>query len=418
MTSISREGVLQFGNPLDHDPEKRYFSKGGRPGDLAARQCQSQPKLKYHERVLPFSQSLKERFRAERLRYSYSVPYSSDCTMPASKLTKRKVSDRKAQKDLSDDDIDMKRSTKPKRVSVPDNPWFASSPSKRWGEFFFLAYSPFWIILCLGIVVPLQLYEFYQELEYLLLGLVCALPCWAVPLVLVGQADSGLPFYRRYWFKANLWIAIFGFVGNYFWTHYFYTVLGATYSFPSYKLNHVPLTTFLLTHSYFLFYHMISNLTIRRLRHAIRDLPSPVRFLIQAVYIVGLSYVTALMEAVTIANFPYYEMVDRKAMYLYGSFFYAIYFFASFPMFFRLDEDPGKPWTLSQTAIDSLAAAMLVTILLDLWRISLGPIVKIPWGASLEQCAAHGLPWLADAGSKILPKIRVQSDLITGPQSL
>jgi cycloeucalenol cycloisomerase len=36
-----------------------------------------------------------------------------------------------------------------------------------------------------------------------------------------------------------LWIAIFGFVGNYFWTHYFYVVLGATYSFPSYKINYV-----------------------------------------------------------------------------------------------------------------------------------------------------------------------------------
>lgn len=27
----------------------------------------------------------------------------------------------------------------------------------------------------------------YDELEYLLLGLVCAVPCWALPLVIVGQ---------------------------------------------------------------------------------------------------------------------------------------------------------------------------------------------------------------------------------------
>jgi hypothetical protein len=32
---------------------------------------------------------------------------------------------------------------------------------------------------------------------------------------------------RRYWVKCNLWIFIFGWVGNYFWTHYFYVVLGA-----------------------------------------------------------------------------------------------------------------------------------------------------------------------------------------------
>lgn len=37
--------------------------------------------------------------------------------------------------------------------------WLASNPSRRWGELFFLAYSPFWIVLCLGVVVPLQLYE-------------------------------------------------------------------------------------------------------------------------------------------------------------------------------------------------------------------------------------------------------------------
>lgn len=88
------------------------------------------------------------------------------------------------------------------------------------------------------------------------------------------QEEANKPWYNRYWFKvrlkfmqfpfsidvfniswvvldwqtsfcecftpqANVWIAIFGFVGNYFWTHYFYTVLGAIYTFPSYKINHV-----------------------------------------------------------------------------------------------------------------------------------------------------------------------------------
>ena len=39
--------------------------------------------------------------------------------------------------------------------------------------------------------------------------------------------------------QANVWVAIFGYVGNYFWTHYFFVVLGAIYTFPSYKINHV-----------------------------------------------------------------------------------------------------------------------------------------------------------------------------------
>ncbi|CAM6083009.1 unnamed protein product [Calypogeia fissa] len=288
--------------------------------------------------------------------------------------------------------------------------WLAPNLSQRWGELFFLAYSPFWIVLCLCVVVPLQLYEKFQELEYLILGLICAVPTFTLPIFFVGKEDAKQPWYKRYWVKANLWIFIFGYVGNYFWTHYFYTVLGATYSFPSYKLNHVPLTTFLLTHSYFLFYHMISNFTIRRLRYAISGIQSLfARILIEAVWIFVLSVVTALMEAVTIAYFPYYEMVDRGAMYKYGTFFYAIYFFVSFPMFYRLDADPQRTWTLSQTAIDSLGAAMLVTILLDLWRITLGPIVDIPWAASLEQCASFGLPWLQDT-TKIMPKVHAETN--------
>ena len=41
--------------------------------------------------------------------------------------------------------------------------------------------------------------------------------------------------------QANLWIAIFSFIGNYFWTHYFYSLLGARYTFPSWRLNDVRL---------------------------------------------------------------------------------------------------------------------------------------------------------------------------------
>lgn len=37
--------------------------------------------------------------------------------------------------------------------------WLAPNPSKRWGELFFLLYTPFWLTLCLGIVIPFNLYE-------------------------------------------------------------------------------------------------------------------------------------------------------------------------------------------------------------------------------------------------------------------
>ena len=37
--------------------------------------------------------------------------------------------------------------------------WLAEDGSKRWGEAFFLLYTPFWLTLCLGIIVPFKLYE-------------------------------------------------------------------------------------------------------------------------------------------------------------------------------------------------------------------------------------------------------------------
>ncbi|WVZ96099.1 hypothetical protein U9M48_041780 [Paspalum notatum var. saurae] len=269
--------------------------------------------------------------------------------------------------------------------------WLAADGSKRWGEAFFLLYTPFWLTLCLGVVVPFKLYERFTELEYLIVGLVSAVPAFVVPLFLVGKADSIRSLKDRYWVKANLWIIIFSYVGNYFLTHYFFTVLGASYTFPSWKMNNVPHMTFLLAHVCFLFYHMASNMTLRRLRHSTAHLPHSIRWLFETAWILALSYFIAYLETLAIANFPYYEFIDRDMMYKVGSLFYAIYFIVSFPMFSRIDEEDEK-WNLSRVAVDSLGAAMLVTILLDLWRIFLGPIVPIPESRRCSQQQA-GLAW-------------------------
>ncbi|THU50554.1 hypothetical protein C4D60_Mb06t21470 [Musa balbisiana] len=81
--------------------------------------------------------------------------------------------------------------------------WFASNPSKRWGEAFFLLYTPFWLTLCLGIIVPYKLYEKFTELEYLILGLVSAAPAFLIPLLIVGKADSDKCWRDRYWLKGT-----------------------------------------------------------------------------------------------------------------------------------------------------------------------------------------------------------------------
>jgi len=215
------------------------------------------------------------------------------------------------------------------------------------------------------------------------LGLLVSTPSWLIPLLFPSEVDKKLPLTQQYWLKANIWVAIFSYVGNYFWTHYFYKVLHAYYSFPvDIQLNKVPFFLYMVTHAYFITYHTFTTIVLRRFfTYKLGILYYPLTIIV--VFI--LSYVTALMEAVTIASVPYYYFEDRVSMYIYGSAFYGIYFYVSFPMFYRIDEHKEK-WSISRCIIDSLAACMLVTIILDLTRLALEfsslsfkPLETLPW---------------------------------------
>ena len=96
--------------------------------------------------------------------------------------------------------------------------WLAATPGKRWAEVFFLKYSVCWIVFFfLGIVVP-RTYERFDEWGYFLVGLAIALPPLVVPLLLGGgQGTPNTPLLQRFWVKANVWIAILSFIGNYLW---------------------------------------------------------------------------------------------------------------------------------------------------------------------------------------------------------
>lgn len=68
----------------------------------------------------------------------------------------------------------------------------------------------------------------------------------------------------------------------------------------------VPITLYFMTHAYFCFYHSLSNVCIRRARHAVSDLGPGARRLTTAVVVFLLAYATAYGETLTIAHFPYY----------------------------------------------------------------------------------------------------------------
>ena len=208
------------------------------------------------------------------------------------------------------------------------------------------------------------------------------------------------------------------------------------------SLSKVPFALYLRTHAYFVFYHSLGNVCIRAALRKFggdgeggngggkgrgksskgnssssssssslsllfrRRLRRP---LVVALVVFPLSYFTAFMETLTISHFPHYRFRDRSRMYSVGSLFYALYFFVSFPWFFAMDEDEedgaaggeqggekGKRegrkerWSLGRAATDALAAGMLVTILLDAWRLCFGGIVPV----SELPARRLRLPWM------------------------
>lgn len=245
--------------------------------------------------------------------------------------------------------------------------------AKRDYEMLALRYSVVWITI-FAIVIVTQAYESFTENGYMALCGSLAAPLLLQPFLLPTRSENALPFYLRYSFKATLWIAIFSFIGNYWYTHYFYSVLQAKYTFPAHRTNNVPISMFFATHFYFITYHTFSNMLLRAIETSY--VPSTLRTIYFWSTVCAFSYFTAFMETLTISSFPYYAFpTELKArVYTHGSAFYGLYFIASFPLFYRLDEYVGvvrgaKPHTVFQTVVEVAACGMIVLQMLDFCRL-------------------------------------------------
>lgn len=276
---------------------------------------------------------------------------------------------------------------RPRRDKALYSKWGLAPKSnfpKRCTELWFFGYAIVWISV-MAFVVASGCYEAFTASTYICVCGGLALPLYLQPLLrpgLTGEAD--VPIALRHSFRANVWLAIFGFAGNYWYTHYFYSVLGAAYTMPSYRLNDVPIAMFFATHFYFCFYHVISNCMLRKIDSYE---PSKHRFLFKLAAVTSLSYLTAFLETFTISSFPYWTFQDRDSAYILGSAFYGIYFMVSFPMYYSLDELPptvvlpaganviGARQSLVSIVKDALAASILVLYLLDFVRL----ILAIPF---------------------------------------
>ena len=163
---------------------------------------------------------------------------------------------------------------------------------------------------------------------------------------------------------------MFSFIGNYWYTHYFYGVLNAKYTFDAHRLNDVPIALYFMTHAYFMFYHVLSNCALRKTQRSFAR--GPRRFAFECALIAVMAYTTAFMESLTICGFPYYSFEDRDMAYTLGSAFYGIYFLVSFPMFLAVDESPAAKKTHAETFWEAMGSSMAVLCLLDFVRLRLG----------------------------------------------
>ena len=256
------------------------------------------------------------------------------------------------------------------------------NPSKHHAEIFILKYSAVWI-LSVGVVIASRAYEWWGRWGYIVYCGACAAPYVVTPLLRPLKGDrtpaGASSIATWYILKANAWIAVFSFIGNYWYTHYFYGVLKANYTFDAHRLNDVPISMYLMTHAYFMFYHALTNCALRFVKNKYED--DAARWVFTCALVAVMAYTTAFMESLTICGFPYYTFADRDKAYTLGSAFYGIYFLVSFPMFLRVDEDVvgggkrggGKGRTTHWTTFwEAMGSGMAVLCLLDFVRVHLG----------------------------------------------
>ena len=264
-----------------------------------------------------------------------------------------------------------------------------TEPSKRAYEIFALSYTPVWIF-AFGCIVAFGLYENFDNWSYMKVCVGLSLPFLLQPIVLpsggeffstnYSSPDTKRPLFERYSFKANVWIAVYSFIGNYWYTHYFYSVLRAKYTMPAHRLNNVPLALYFATHFYFSTYHVFSNLLLRKI--VTTYVPGIARTILYVTVVLTFAYFTAFMETLTISAYPDYSFEDRNMAYTIGSAFYGIYFIVSFPAFFvfdtTIDDDQPKQQsttttkvTVWDTIVQSCGYGMIIMILLDIVRLYL-----------------------------------------------
>lgn len=272
--------------------------------------------------------------------------------------------------------------------------WFSPNPDKAWAEKFFLIFIP--IFFAYNALIQqmgwLDAGNFWHVTQNLLMWVpYCLLLPWWL------RRNSGVRWSESYWFKFNLYMAVFIFFATYFHTEYFFDVLGLRYRFPEVTLyfdsalvgpdeavalaanKKVPVGMYLNSIAFFIVYHTAAVVVMRRIRNLTGDWARSLQKLAWVVIVAATAFFFAWAETYfyiteDAAGNVWYE--DLPRMLKWGSIYYAMYFIVSFPNVFRLDENPSEPrWSLSRTVIEACFVSAVSLLLIDLWALFLGPLV-------------------------------------------
>lgn len=288
--------------------------------------------------------------------------------------------------------------------------WFSPNDDKAWGEKLYLFFIP--VFFGYNTVIQkmgwLDVGNFWHVTQNLLMWIPY---CVILPLVL--RRETGIPFYKQWWFKFQVYIFFIVFFETYFHTEYFFETLGMRYHFPqvtlyfdSYLLgpnqrtalgvdSRVPVGMYLNTMAFFTVYHSAAIVVIRRLVNLARDLSGGGSSVEAAPHNSGARLgAFVIATAMTAFFFAWAETffymtsaghsnvwyIDLHTQLYIGSWCYALYFIFSFPNIFWLDESPRRaPWTLWQTAVQATAMTMFVLLLIDLWTMFAGAPFANSW---------------------------------------
>ena len=270
--------------------------------------------------------------------------------------------------------------------------WFSRNPDKAWAEKFFLAYIP--VFFAYNALMQQTGWLDTGNFWHITQNLIMWFPfCVILPWVL--RRNSGVPWQQSYWFKLNLYMAVFIFFCTYFHTEYFFDVLGLRYRFNDVSLyfdsvlvgpdeatalaqhKKVPPGMYLNSIAFFIVYHTAAVVLMRRIRSMTESWGRATKRIAWVVIVAATALFFAWAETYfyitddAAANVWY---VDLERMLKWGSIYYAMYFIVSFPNVFRLDEEQNN-WTLSRTVLEACAVSAISLLLLDLWALILGPVV-------------------------------------------